>query len=358
MLRDREALRVATRSIANIVLLLLTITVPLQASAADSSKAKAWALGERLSQAAIEYARGGDPGSVDSVRMDAEAIARQLGVEVRPFPPRSADAAAQMVVYLVKGDGWALARQINDKFGYAHAVLYEIAVKANLLLLHRDPQGDVTKALTSVIAERSREIRLPAYIWQGVVDLGRGLPAQEPLARTLHKMHDGAIAFLSKDAIPASSGGQGSIESPGLEVRIELPKRRYVFGESFSFVVTTNRDCNFLVFTVDGNDKVEIHDPVASGDYMGHPLLKAGERRQIPVPDAPGRAVIKPPAGFYEIGAVCSRDELAKLGLVQAKLIEPAKSGRRSFQFHLEEQARGADRNALSRTTASYEVAP
>ena len=71
-------------------------------------------------------------------------------------------------------------------------------------------------------------------------------------------------------------------------------------------MVTATRDCYFLVFTVDANDKVELHDPVASGAYMGHPLLKAGERRQIPVADAPSRAVIKPPAGFYEIGAVCS----------------------------------------------------
>jgi len=37
--------------------------------------------------------------------------------------------------------------------------------------------------------------------------------------------------------------------------------------------------------------------PAASGAYMGHSLLKAGERRQIPVSGAPGRAVIKPPTG-------------------------------------------------------------
>src|SRR5262245_28349230 len=97
-----------------------------------------------------------------------------------------------------------------------------------------------------------------------------------------------------------------------IEVRIELPKVTYALGEAITFVVTSNHDCYFLVFTIDPNDKVEVHDPVASGPYMGHPLLKAGERREIPVPDAPGRAVVTLPAGAYQIGAVCSREELGK----------------------------------------------
>jgi len=84
-------------------------------------------------------------------------------------------------------------------------------------------------------------------------------------------------------------------ETP-IEVRIELPKITYALGETITFVVTSNRGCYFLLFTIDPNDKVEVHDPVASGPYMGHPLLKAGERREIPVPDAPGRAVVTPPA--------------------------------------------------------------
>src|SRR5262249_51153070 len=116
-----------------------------------------------------------------------------------------------------------------------------------------------------------------------------------------------------------ATGEEATTSPPPLEVEIDLPKRKYRIGDPFSFMVTATRDCSFLVFTVDANDKVELHDPVASGAYMGHPLLKAGERRQIPVSDAPGRAVIKAPAGFYEIGAVCSRERLDKLGLTQAR---------------------------------------
>jgi hypothetical protein len=147
--------------------------------------------------------------------------------------------------------------------------------------------------------------------------------------------------------------GQG--EAP-IEVRVELPKMEYTVGEAITFVVTANRDCNFLVYIIDPNGKVELHDPVVSGAYMGHPLLKAGEHREIPAPDAPGRAVVTPPGGRYEIGAVCSRDDLDKLGLSQIQLREPARGGRRSFQFHLEQQTERADRKDLARATIAYDV--
>lgn len=164
------------------------------------------------------------------------------------------------------------------------------------------------------------------------------------------------MAHLALVGASGAAAGESARPTDAIEVRIELPKATYALGEAITFVVTSNRDCYFLVFTIDPNDKVEIHDPVASGDYMGHPLLRAGERRQIPVPDAPGRAIITPPAGAYEIGAVCSREEFAKLGLSHVELKEPAKAGRRSFQFHLGEKIDRVDRNSLSRATVFYDV--
>jgi Domain of unknown function (DUF4384) len=165
------------------------------------------------------------------------------------------------------------------------------------------------------------------------------------------------VTVLALLARPDTSCAAESIvrEMP-LEVRVELPKTTYALGEPITFVVTTNRDCYFLLFTIDPNDKVEVHDPIASGAYMGHPLLKAGERRQIPVEDAPGRAIVTPPAGAYQIGAVCGREELGKLGLSNVELKEPAKAGRRSFEFHLGGKTDRLDRNTLSRATAVYQV--
>ena len=181
------------------------------------------------------------------------------------------------------------------------------------------------------------------------------------MATKVGRIRGNSIVGLLAALLTTWSGtahSQTTVRELPLDVRIELPKATFALGESIAFVVSSNRDCYFLVFTVDPNGKVEVHDPVASGAYMGHPLLKAGERRQIPQPDAPGRAVITPPAGRYEIGAVCGRDELANLGLTQSELKEPAKGGRRSFEFHLEKKIERIDRDALGRTAASYDVKP
>ena len=84
------------------------------------------------------------------------------------------------------------------------------------------------------------------------------------------------LALVGRPDTPCAA--ESIVREMPLEVRVELPKSTYALGEPITFVVTTNRDCYFLLFTIDPNDKVEIHDPIASGAYMGHPLLTAGER--------------------------------------------------------------------------------
>jgi hypothetical protein len=175
---------------------------------------------------------------------------------------------------------------------------------------------------------------------------------------TVHWFRHVVIALVLIANLAAARAGEDIVRAAPIEVRIDLEKATYRLGEPFTFTVTSNQDCYFLVFTIDPSDRVELHDPVASGAYMGHPLLKAGERRVIPVPDAPGKAVITPPAGPYQIGAVCSREQLANFGLSQVELKEPAKAGRRSFQAHIDERVNRIDRSAVTRATVPYEVRP
>ena len=78
--------------------------------------------------------------------------------------------------------------------------------------------------------------------------------------------------------------------------------------------------------------------------------------QRITEPGAPGRAVIKAPAGAYQLGAVCSRGDLAKLGLSGAQLQVPAAIGKRSFSFKVEDAIQSIDRREIGRTTVGYEV--
>jgi hypothetical protein len=180
------------------------------------------------------------------------------------------------------------------------------------------------------------------------------------LAAVLAVFAVGAAALAQEPAKPAQRRSFTFIEDPQagppIAVSIELPKRQWHIGETFSFTITATRPCHFLVYTIDADGRVELHDPKVSGAFMGAPVLTAGERRQIPVAGAPGRARIDPPSGRYEIGAVCSLAELEQVGLGAAALRQPARRGRRSFVFQVEEAAKAAETGVLARVTVAYEV--
>lgn len=169
-------------------------------------------------------------------------------------------------------------------------------------------------------------------------------------------------APVSSSQVAVQASPPGAAPAPTLaperplEISVALPKTSYGIGDPFTFTLRASRDCNFLVYTIDAADKVELHDPAVSGAFLGPAQLKAGEIRQIPIPGAPGRAVIKAPTGHYELGAVCAREDLAKLGISETQLKLPAAGGKRSFTFKLEEAVQRVRRDELSRVTVGYEV--
>jgi hypothetical protein len=140
---------------------------------------------------------------------------------------------------------------------------------------------------------------------------------------------------------------------PPFNVSIELPQTRFKIGDSMSFAVTATKDCSLLVFTVDANGAVQLHTPAREGQFMGAAILAAGERRQIPVS---GRARVTPPPGEYQLGAVCGKGDLAKLGIEDYKLKEAARQSRRNFEFTLDEMCNRIDRSLLARTSVTYVV--
>ena len=183
-------------------------------------------------------------------------------------------------------------------------------------------------------------------------DAGSGKPADPARAQDTAKSKDAASKVTVLD--PAAPPLKPAAEA--IEVAIGLAKTAFTIGEPFTFTLRANRDCNLLVFTIDAADKVELHDPNLESAYMGAALLKAGEVRQIPIPGAPGRAVIKAPVGGYQLGAVCAREDLTRLGLAEAQLRVPAANGKRSFTFTLDEAIQRVRRDDVSRVTVGYQV--
>jgi hypothetical protein len=130
-------------------------------------------------------------------------------------------------------------------------------------------------------------------------------------------------------------------------IMLSLPKTHYAVGEPFSFTVRASKDCTFLVLTVDSLGKPRLYEPAVEGAFMGLPLLKAGESRRIPVQ---GTAMIEPPAGTYQIAALCDKDELSRLGLASTS------RNRRNFGFKVQETVYTVDRDELDKIAVTYDV--
>jgi hypothetical protein len=140
-----------------------------------------------------------------------------------------------------------------------------------------------------------------------------------------------------------------------LQIEVALPRNSFAVGDNLSFRVRSNRDCYFMVYTVSPRGAIAVHDPVQEELFMGKPVLKANEWRQLP---AKGYATVNPDTGVFELEAICSKEPLSTLGLSISDLREPARSGKRSFTFALDNATKVARPNDVARASVSYEVKP
>ncbi len=159
-----------------IALALAAATLPLfggsgaYAEPAGPIGAAAWRLGDRMSLAAFLYARGGQDDAVERFLSSIKPITEAMGITIAPFPPRAAtsvDAYGEVILYLVEGAGAETGRALAAKFGKDASLLYDAAIKSNLLLLLYEPGDD--HGLGGVIRLRMSEAGLPEQLWIGVV---------------------------------------------------------------------------------------------------------------------------------------------------------------------------------------------
>jgi hypothetical protein len=134
-------------------------------------KAASWLFGSKLSLAAIGHGRNVKKETVDRLLNDANSIGKELGVDVKPFPPKSdtdAKTMATLIHYLIKGDGWSSGNELVKKYSREHGILFEVAVKSNLLLILYIPGND--SGIASIIQSRFQEIKVPRKLWGDLVD--------------------------------------------------------------------------------------------------------------------------------------------------------------------------------------------
>jgi hypothetical protein len=169
------------------------------AEPAEPVGAAAWRLGDRLSLAALLYARGGQEDAVERFLSSINPIAEAMGIAVAPFPPRAAtnvDTYGEVILYLIEGAGAETGRALAGKFGKKAGLLYDAAIKSNLLLLLYE-QGD-DHGLGGVIRSRMSEAGLPEQLWIGVVKAIDGNASQSELKDAVLKMHEAVASYLGR----------------------------------------------------------------------------------------------------------------------------------------------------------------
>ncbi|MGB6537725.1 MAG: hypothetical protein WBF58_17380 [Xanthobacteraceae bacterium] len=187
--------RHALALVAVVGLCLPLVSAPAHAQSTDTNattEGGAWILGDNLSLAALLYNQGASDDMVGHFLTRAKKIAEIFGVEIKPFPAKAATSAASsadIIHYLIKGDGAEVGAALSRKYNEEHGILFEVAVKSNLLILLYEPGDSLGRTVAEVIKSRLQSIHLPENLWGGVVTLVNNKASADDLKKGVFKMH-------------------------------------------------------------------------------------------------------------------------------------------------------------------------
>jgi hypothetical protein len=181
-----------------------SLCLPLSALSARSedsdntTKGGAWLLGDNLSIAALLYNQNAPQDMVDRFLTKAKKLADIFQVDLKPFPARASDSAqasADIIHYLIAGDGAHIGVELAQKLDDDHGILFEVAVKSNLLILLYAPGDDLGHSIADVIQKRLTSINLPPRLWRPVVDLVNKGGSADDVKQAVFKMHKDIADF-------------------------------------------------------------------------------------------------------------------------------------------------------------------
>ena len=173
---------------------------PALAGEAEAANAVAWMLGDNLSLGALIYARGGEQKDIDGYFGQARAIAKNINLEIPDLPAKSDDTSqtsADVIHYLIAGDGWHVGEQLASDYGDKPGALFEVAVKSNLLLLLYGPGDD--SGIGDIIKSRLDGL-LPPELWQPVLDAIAAKKSADEVQEAVFTMHESVAQYLVKAA--------------------------------------------------------------------------------------------------------------------------------------------------------------
>lgn len=171
---------------------------------ANVMKAVAWLLGTNLALAGLLYNQNVSGALLDDTLGKARKMAEIAGVTVPPFPRKqstSAASSADLVHYLIAGDGAKLGSALAGKYGEEHSILFEVGVKSTLLILLYGPGDKNGMAIAEVVTNRLDKIKLPRHLWTGLVTLVKNRRSQDEVKSAVFKLHKDVANYFVPDLI-------------------------------------------------------------------------------------------------------------------------------------------------------------
>jgi hypothetical protein len=160
--------------------------------ASKSTQQVAWDLGDTLSLAAVGHGEDIAPATVNSLFVKAKGNAKQLNMTLPDLPVKTGDKIknkASALQYMLNIAGKPIGETLKTQYNLEHALLFELSLKSNVLLMMYGPGESTTQAIANVIKTRSERLGLPPNMMANLLRLIEAGADYSEVKPALFQMH-------------------------------------------------------------------------------------------------------------------------------------------------------------------------
>lgn len=152
-----------------------------------------------MSLAAIAHGEGVAKSAVDNMFTKAKANGKKFGVVIPDLPVNTTDKIANKAAalsYLLGKVGNPMGGILRKDYDEEHALLFEISLKSNVLLMMYGPGESTTETIANVIKTRSERIGLPPQLTANLLKLIAAKADYAKIKPAVFKMHSDVAKHL------------------------------------------------------------------------------------------------------------------------------------------------------------------
>ena len=165
------------------------------------SRALAWRLGSRLSIAALAYDRGSSEYAYKIVKK-YQPVAELFHSKIPDFPTKTGKQSmdtAKILYYLLNTVQDSIGKNISAYYPRDHYLLFQIAIRTNILLIMYQPGSELSRTMADVIINYAPHAGLPYRLWSPVVKNIERHASHSELKNSVIQMQEAVQDFLTPD---------------------------------------------------------------------------------------------------------------------------------------------------------------